>query len=285
MKITKFLFLIGAVAIFLVSCEKNSTPLNEDDLFLADDEAVAEALFDDLFNTVDGATQMLDVFMKSGDAKGDIVVLADSCPMITVEIISETSRIITVDYGEGCTGFFDQTRSGKIIIEVNGFRKMVGSVRTVTFDNYFVNDVKIEGTRMTENLGANENENVVFMSTLTDGKVIFPDEIIVEREFTRYREWIVGYDTRTIWDDECFITGDASGTTYKGLTYQNTIITALHRKRVCRFFVSGVIEINREDMEPLELDYGDGECDAIAVVRRGDEEKEITLRWRHRVLR
>ena len=96
---------------------------------------------------------------------------------------------------------------------------------------------------------------------------------------------IAGYDTRNIWDDECLITGDASGTTYKGFTYNNTIISALHWKRVCRFFVSGVIGINREGMEPFELDYGDGECDAIAVVRREGEEKEITLRWRPRVLR
>ncbi|MCD4768823.1 MAG: hypothetical protein K8R35_01480, partial [Bacteroidales bacterium] len=138
MKITKFLFLISAVAIFLVSCEKNSTSLTdqltEDDTFLADDEAVAEALFDDVFSTADGAVQMLDGFMKSGEVKCDIIVLADSCPMVTVEFISETSRIITVDYGEGCTGFFNQTRSGKIIIEVTGFRRVVGSTRTVTFD-------------------------------------------------------------------------------------------------------------------------------------------------------
>ena len=189
MKITKFLFLVSAVAIFLASCEKNdNTPLTEDDTFLADDEAVVEALFDDVFNTADGAVQLLDVFMKSGTAKCDIIVLADSCPMVTVEFISENSRIITVDYGEGCTGFFDQTRSGKIIIEVTGFRRLVGSARTVTFDNYIVNGVKIEGTRMTENLGANENGNVVFMATLTDGKVVFPNDTTIEREFTRYRE-------------------------------------------------------------------------------------------------
>ena len=71
----------------------------------------------------------------------------------------------------------------------------------------------------------------------------------------------------------------------EGVVYENTIKSALHWKRVCRFFVSGIIEINRQGTDPFELDYGEGECDAIAVLRRGDEEKEIILRYRHRIIR
>jgi len=286
MKILKFLFSIALFSIAMGACEKSSNTLNTDDINLADDDAVTEAMFDDIFSTADNAIQIVESFMtKNPDVKGNVVVVADSCPTVTVEFIDEAHRVITIDFGDGCTGLWDQTRAGKIIITVNGYRKVEGSTRTVTFENYYFNDIKVEGTKVTENMGENDYGNVVFSAMLTDGMLTFPDDIVVTREFYREREWVAGYDTRNIWDDECFITGYASGTTYKGFAYENTVKSALHWKRVCRFFVSGVIEINREGIEPFELDYGDGECDAKAILRRGDEEKEIILRFRHRKIR
>ncbi|MDZ7635575.1 MAG: hypothetical protein U5L72_14550 [Bacteroidales bacterium] len=43
----------------------------------------------------------------------------------------------------------------------------------------------------------------------------------------------------------------------------------------------GTIGFEIEGIEPFTLDYGDGECDADATLSRGDETKEITLRFRH----
>ncbi|MCK7533994.1 MAG: hypothetical protein MZV63_24705 [Marinilabiliales bacterium] len=45
------------------------------------------------------------------------------------------------------------------------------------------------------------------------------------------------------------------------------------QRHQCRFEMEGI--------EPFDLDYGDGECDANATISRGDESKEITLRYRH----
>ncbi|MBS0010402.1 MAG: hypothetical protein KFF49_03275 [Bacteroidales bacterium] len=286
MKILNFLLSIALISIMLVGCEKSSNPLSTDDIDLADDDAVTEAIFDDIFGTADNAMQIVESFMlKNTGVKGNVVVVSDSCPTVTVEFIDEGHRVLTIDFGDGCTGLWEQTRAGKIIITVNGFRRVAGSSRSITFDEYYFNGIKVEGTQLTENMGENDNGNVVFSSTLTGGKLTFPNDTSLTREFYREREWVAGYDTWNIWDDECFITGYASGTTYKGVSYENTIKSALHWKRVCRFFVSGIIEIKREGKEPFELDYGDGECDAFATLRRGDEEKEITLRFRHRKIR
>ena len=286
MKIFKLFFSIAALSIIMVACEKNNDSLNTDDVNLADDDAVTEAIFDDVFNTADNASQIVETFMsKNPGAKGNTVVVSDSCPTVIVEFLSETQRVITVDFGDGCEGLWEQTRAGKITITVDGRRRTEGSSRTVTFDNYFFNGIQVEGTKVTENLGENDNGNVVFSAELTGGRLTFPNDTSVTREFYREREWIAGYDTRVIWDDECFITGYASGTTYRGKTYENTITSDLLWKRSCRFIVSGIIEINREGVEPFELDYGDGTCDAKATLRRGDEEKEITLRYRHRKIR
>jgi len=288
MNLLKYLFALCAIAIFTVSCDKNNTPLNTDELDLADDDAVTEAVFDDIFSNVDNATQALDLFFSKGEAaKGEIILSEGTCPIITVNIGDETTwpKIITIDFGDGCEGLYNQTRAGKIIIAVTGPRREEGSTRTVTFENYFFNGIGVQGTKVTENLGANDNGNVVFSASLTGGLITLPNDTTIAREFSREREWIAGYDTWNIWDDECLVTGFANGTTYKGATYENKITSALHWKRVCKFIVSGVIEINRSGIEAFELDYGDGECDAIAVLRRGTEEKEITLRHKHRKFR
>ena len=265
------------------SCTKDSTSIELPGIDLADDDAVMNAVYDDVFNTADNASIILDGMVKGNEAKSE-QYLADSCPLITI-IHPETGiwpKVITVDYGTGCTGFGGSTRSGKIVIEATGLRIEAGSVRTVTFDNYFFNEMKVEGIKEIENLGYNDNQNLVFSVTLSGGQLTLPDGQVIERSFEHSREWIAGILTRNIWDDECLVTGNATGKNINGIGYTNTILTALHWKRVCNFVVSGVIRIEREGKEVIELDYGNGECDAKAIVTRGEDSKEILLKNRHR---
>jgi hypothetical protein len=283
MKTKVFLMITASVLMTFTSCKKDKSSLDQSSVNLADDEAVSEAVFEDVFNSVDNATIALDDAMKNGDTKSAFLI-ADSCPVITVVHPSTGiwPKKITIDYGTGCTGFNDNTRSGKINIEVTGPRRVKGSKRTVVFDNYFYNGIKVEGTKVFENLGLNANENFVISVTLTDGKLILPDGKTIEREAEHKREWVAGFMTANKWDDECLITGSASGKNADGISYLRTITSALHWKRVCEFIVGGVVKIEREGAEPFELNYGNGECDNKAVVSRGGESKEIQLRHRHR---
>jgi len=265
------------------SCRKDMLSLEQSSVDLADDDAVSEAVFEDVFNSIDNATIALDDAMKSGDTKS-VFLVADSCPAISVLHPSTGiwPKIITIDYGTGCTGFYDNTRSGRIIIEVTGPRREEGSKRRVTFDDYYFNEIKVEGTKLFENLGLNANGNFVISVTLTDGKLTLPDGKTLERETEHQREWVAGFMTKNKWDDECLVTGSAKGKNAEGISYFRTITSALHWKRVCAFIVSGVVKIEREGTEPFELNYGNGECDNVAVVSRGGESKEIQLRHRHR---
>jgi hypothetical protein len=283
MKTRIFLVMTVFPILMLSSCKKDGSPLEQSSIDLADDDAVSEAVFEDIFNSVDNATITLDNAMKNGDTKS-VFLSGDSCPAITV-IHPATGiwpKTVTIDFGTDCTGFFDNTRSGKIIMEVTGPRRTAGSKRTVTFDNYYFNGIKVEGTKVLENLGPNENQNFVVSVTLTDGKLILPDGRTIERNVNHKREWIAGFMTPNIWDDECLVTGTASGKNIDRIAYTRTILDALHWKRVCQFIVSGVVEIEREGAEPFKLDYGSGECDNKAVVTRGSESKEIQLRHWHR---
>lgn len=265
------------------SCNKNSTLIEQSSIDLADDDAVSDAVFEDVFNTADNATIILDQMIKGGDSKSGIAV-TDSCPTITVTppATGTWPKVITVDFGTGCDGLNNNTRSGKIIIEVTGPRMEISSKRIVTFVNYFFNRIKVEGTKVFENMGYNNNKNLVFSIKLTGGKLTLPDGKFIERSFTHQREWTAGLLTKNIWDDECLITGSAKGKNINGITYTNTIITALQWKRACSFIVGGVVKIERDGALPVEMNYGTGECDAKAVVTRGGESKEILLKNKHR---
>ncbi len=276
--------MIIALAFFsFSSCTKTST-IDQASLDIADDDAVSEAVFEDIFNTVDNADIILDNFQKGAVTKS--LAVSDSCPSVTIDHPSDAiwPKTITIDYGTGCTGFNDNTRSGKIIIVVTGRRLQTGSKRTVTFNNYYFNGIKVEGTKEVENVGFNNSQNLVMKITLTGGKLTLPNGKTIERSVTHQREWIAGLNTKNIWDDECLVTGTASGVNINGIAYTNTITTALHWKRACRFFVSGVISIERAGKDPVELNFGNGECDAIATVSKNGESKQITLRFKHRLM-
>jgi hypothetical protein len=283
---TKVLMMITALAVIsFISCKKDTSSgiIDQSSVNLADDDAVTEVVYEDVFNTTDNATIILDEIGKSLDTKSE-TVLSDSCPTITITrpTASPWPKIVTVDYGISCAGINDNVRSGKIVIEVTGPRLQKGSKRTVTFVNYFFNGIKVEGTKVLENMGYNNNQNLVISVKLTDGKLTLPDGKTIERSADHQREWTAGLMTKNIWDDECLITGSATGKNIDGLSYTNTITTALHWTRACRFIVSGVVSIQKSGMEPVQLDYGSGDCDAKAVVTRGDVSKEILLKNKHR---
>jgi len=283
---TGFYMMIASIVILsFVSCQKDKSTVEQAAINIADDDAVSDAVFEDIFSTTDNADIILDHLAKSGDSK-TMEVLADSCPTITITHPESGlwPKTLTVDFGEGCSGLYDNTRSGKIIVEVTGPRLEVGTKRTVTFENYYFNGIRVEGTKVVENTGYNENENLVCSVTLTDGKLTLPDGKFIERSFEHQREWIAGFLTRNIWDDECLITGTASGTTLEGAGYTNTITTALRWKRVCFFIVSGVVKIEREGKPDVDINYGTGDCDAKAIVTKEGESKEIILRHKMRTM-
>ena len=285
---TKVFLMIMAIAMFsFSSCNKLTNPIESTSTDLVDDDAVTEVAFDDVFNSVDYATIILDSILGTG--KGNLessVVLTGSCPEITISnpATGIFPKTITIDYGTGCTGFNNSTRKGKILVVVTERRNVVNATRTVTFDNYYFNGIKLDGTKELKNLGPNNNQNMVVSIKLTGGKLTLPDGKTIERAFEHQREFKAGWNTKSIWDDECLITGTATGKGINGNAYTNTILTALHWKRVCEFLVSGTIKYERTGVVPVVLDYGTGECDAKATLTRGEQTKEILLKHKHRLM-
>ncbi len=293
MKTRKWIFLvtlIAGTALFFTSCQKSDTggmaKLGDDEVATAEDNTLMENLMDDAMDAADMAVMTVDDWIYNGDGSTLKSVTVDTCPRITVDHPDSTRwpKVITIDYGDLCTGFYGHTRSGKIVITIWGRYINPGSKRVFELVNYCVNGIHVEGTRTVMNEGRNNAGNLVFSVELKNGKITRNDTTIMTREYVRFREWVNGEKTRNRWDDVFFITGEAQGVNFKGHTYHKTIINPLEWARSCRFIKSGTVSIRIDDKPPFTLDYGDGTCDNLATITRGDVTKEIELKYRPRKL-
>jgi len=286
MKTKDYLYIFSIIiagAILFQSCEKETSNLTNDEVAIAEDDALAENLFDDIFDVALAAEQLINGQIFNGTVKSSVV--SDSCPNVTVDFPDSTRwpKVITIDWGDGCTGFYEQTRSGKIIIQVTGRFRVEGTSRIITLENYYINGIHIEGTKTVTNDGENSNGNISYSIELTGGRITTPDSIVITRESVRTREWVEGSDTWwNIWDDVYFITGQTTGTNFRGVAYSRTIVIPLEWAATCRFIKSGSIDIVVGENDPITLDFGEGECDNEAIVSRNGETRTIQLRYRHR---
>lgn len=269
-----------STALFFSACNKDDSFLTSDEGQTVLDDALMDVTEQDIMAFADQYDDMLDnLNLKSGEA-----LFSDTCPVVT-HYTSGDTVILTVDFGTGCTDRNGDTRSGKIIVKRIGHYRDLGFLKIIELQNFHVNGNLIEGTRIVENMGLNENGHYYFSVTLRNGKVTTSDGAVMTRECTRTREWVAGAETRNVWDDEYLITGYATGTNFKGFSYSRTIVEPLHVKIACRFIVSGVIEMKIGDKEPVVIDYGDGECDNKVTITKGNESqvremKMHRLRWR-----
>lgn len=276
-------------AFFIIGCEVTSN-LQTADLISAEDDAIAELAYDDVFSEVDAVMNLMDQFdyqisgLKSGMG-------LDTCPVISI-VTGNTfwPRTIIVDYGDGCgldaslSNVNRRVRKGKIIIKLSAPMWQTGSYREVTFENFSVNNHKIEGKRTVTNEGrweaGSEYDGFRYFSiVLEGGKVTTPDGLEINKDMNRTRTFVEGEETR--WDtrdDIWYIDGIATGTNRKGIAYTREITSSLWKEVGCRFFTQGTVVISVEGRPDVILDYGDGTCDAIATVTVGDETKEINLK-------
>jgi len=155
--------------------------------------------------------------------------------------------------------------------------KEEGAKRTVTFDNHFVNGIKVEGTQTVSNDGLkNGNQTFTWKGNITLTK---PDNSTVTRNETRTREYLDGFYTPgDLTDDVIQVTGSSRVTKSDHSAYGRTILVPLIRKGDCDFITFGIIEISKSETDKFTLDYGNGDCDDKAIVSRGTKSREIILK-------
>lgn len=262
---------------FIVGCNKaDSLEVETAETMLRQSNEV-ECSYDDMQAISDQAFAGSITTFKNGD----ISDIASGCATITRDDIAKT---ILIDFGTtNCTGNDGRDRRGKILISYTGEYKAVGSVITITPDNYFVNDNQILGTKVITNLGDTDGDSFVEFHVVIDGSVILADNKgTITFKANKYREWVAGMGTEERSDDEFNAWGTASGSHSDGKSYTAVVdeATPLHRIMGCRHWVSGILNITPASRPTRSIDFGDGTCDDQAVVTVNGHSRTITLRHR-----
>lgn len=200
------------------------------------------------------------------------------CASITRDTVSATRSIIVNFGNKDCNGPDDVERRGKIIANWTGKYNDVGTEITITFDQYYVNDNRILGSRKIKNTGRN-NEGKLSYTVEIDGKVLLVDaNDELTYKSTRTRRWINGDGTSDRNDDSFEIIGSGKGVSAQGREYNVTIIEPILIKMSCKFITKGVMEISPKGREKRIVNYGEGECDNRAKVFINSVEYNIELR-------
>ena len=275
---SKLLILVVISSFLITSCNDNDTiDLSEP---ISADEAVALAEVDDISDDVNN---IIDDYLVSNEnlasrSDSEAEKTEDFSPCLTKTIVlTETTKTVTLDFGDGCELPSGNILSGKIIMSHAIDTNVQSLTITHTFENFFFNDISIEGgntiVRVRENENGHPQSTIIFATTLT-----WPDGVYAIREGTKVREFIEGYDTRTFGDNVFLITGNWSATFRDGTVFSSNIIEPLRREMACRFIVSGVVELHKQERSGT-LDFGDGSCDNVAILtNEAGEEFEIILR-------
>lgn len=245
--------LIILTILFVASCAKKR---NETDNRVMEDEILSnqttsEIEMEELYASLDCDYSWTDLF-------------GSACATVT-ESSPDFPKTITIDFGTGCTNGAGRTKKGIIIINVTDDMRNSGANRKITFENFFVNDVQVEGERNVTNTGLNVSGNMVF-SVVSNMKFTKDGETRT-REVDHQREWIQGSSTCEFADDEYLITGTGKTIGANDRRGTHTIITPLRlAPGTCNYISSGSIEIKTNKERGGTIDFGSGTCDNQATL-------------------
>jgi len=197
------------------------------------------------------------------------------CVTITVVIV-QNMKTVTIDFGDGCELRNGNFLSGKIILEYERDPEAATKMISYSFNDFYFNRKHVEGGGSILRERSNENGNPQSTKTF-DVTVTWPDGLFASKKGEKIREMIEGQGTHAWGDNVFLITGNWEFTRRNGTVLSAKVIVALRRELACKFLVSGILELNKNENNAV-LNYGDGECDDLATVSiNGGEEREIHL--------
>lgn len=245
------------------SCLKNKV-FDQKSQNATKDLALGENIFSDAFKQVGASGQATaDSLGKSGNE------MMAGCGTLTITPWDTVTwpKTVVLDFGpDNCFGSDFNQRRGKIICSFSYWFQQPGTVVTVNFDNYHVNDHKVEGTKVITNQGRNAAQKLVYNINFPNCVITKPNGAgIINWSTNRTHVWAEGEGTWTPFDDVWTITGSATAVSSDNVTCNFSTQTDLNVKFGCKWIRSGILDINIDGLSPITVNYGPGTCDANAV--------------------
>lgn len=267
---------IMAALVFTTSCKKEettTTPTNIDANAqkTAEDRNEVTLTEDDLSELNDYANR-IDPNSTGGRTEGTVLGAGNTSFDIA-------TRTLTIDFGATNVVCSDgRTRRGKVIIRFTQGRPRDLNYSTLTtHENYFVNDIKVEGSRtdvVTVNILQLTAKRVV---TITNRKLTFKDNTTITENGT------YNYDVKfnnTFTDFDVTLTGGGTGINRFGQNYTVNITDAITAKASCfyGFPTKGKLEIAVVGLaDKVFVDYGNGTCDKSVVISYKNNSVTVNL--------
>ncbi len=275
-KIFYFISVLSLISVvFITGCEREETRLTAQDSRDISEEAVIDAYYQDLDDLGGVVVEAPSDSEYSGGRTAATITIDDNrfdCEGIVVTIEpDETSTVdvpkgvITVDFGTGCTDLAGNVRKGKLIFTYSGRRFESGSTLVTTTENYYINNIKLEGTRTSTNVTGSSFDTPKFNVVLENGKATFEDGTFALRESDITVSWIRAAnptgDKLVIHDNST-----ASGVTRAGRSYAVSLLKQLEYTRFCPMASSGTKKYVIDGSKEITIDYGSGTCDSSVTV-------------------
>lgn len=248
----------------LVSCNNDeATPdFSAEDTESASADAVEDTYFEDADDMMTDALEEDDAAFAGGKVSTDERF---SCATREREGTKESGSL-RIDFGAGCTDLRGNTRKGVIVVEHTGRWNEPGSVLNLSYENYSINGIGLEGNRKVTVLSVVDS-TTTYDVVLTGGKITWPDGRVATREVNHKRERERHFNNLL---NRLIIYGTAQGTFRNGRGYSIEILERLIYSHACLaqgviIPVSGIKFIKHGDRE-LTVDYGDGTCDNIVTL-------------------
>ena len=261
------LLICGLLAFALQSCDNKenlATISTEEQLELVDNSNEAETMTDEDILVIDSVVD------KSASSGGRVAEYL-ACAAVSRD---EEAKTIIVDFGEGCVGPHGRERSGKVIITYGGVFGDGLANRTITFEDYYVNNRNITGEILVGNFNRNDEGHLTSTRTLKDYTVNYPDGNSLVINGATVREWIAGEGDGLLNTNVFRITGSHEGVSTRGRTFSHTITVPIIADFGCWMSggfmrTTGVRELvisNADRSRVRTVDYGDGTCDNEVTV-------------------
>jgi hypothetical protein len=258
-----------SLVVFISACKKETPkPEGDNDTSTSIENAMADAAYNDVANIADEAYTGSVSSYKSGTPP----VFLSNCASVTFDTAS-TPKSFTIDFGTtNCLCNDVNYRRGKIIVAYQGFYRDSGSTHTITFDNYYVNNNKIDGSKTVINRGRNTNGNLTFdiavNGTITWDASYFGSVSTSTYTANRTREWSEGESTLLWTDDVYLISGTQSGVTHTGNSYTAYTVSPLKKEIGYRHITDGTLAFTPQGKYTRYINYGypSGTPDNLAQV-------------------
>jgi hypothetical protein len=278
MKNQSAITLLLACFVFIIfSCSKNNSSIPGDsDTQSAADNSFAESTSNDAISI---STQSEDNGVTGNYTDSTYGFMLSPCATVTIDLVT-SPHVLTIDFGSAdCLCFDGKYRRGKILISYTGLYRDSASLHTISFNNYYVNNYKVEGTTTVVNNGHNAAGNLTF-SVQVDATITDSSGHVLTYSSARTREWVAGESTAGLlgWVDDVYsITGTASGTDFSGTTFTSNITSALIVALNCRWIEAGKIDFTPAGKLTRHLDFGNGDCDNKMNIKIGGLSFDILL--------